>query len=393
MTISRRGLLKSGAMLAGAAIAPFAPAGGPVAAPGSGRVDVERLQALLEQAVSSSATPGIALTVRRNGQEIFSRQAGLANLETGTQVTDASVFRVGSLTKQFAAAMILKLVAAGKLALADPARDYLPFLRRHEPFTILELLNHTAGVRDGDYDTGGFEASSQIAQAERIARQEPFFDFPPGTAWLYSNANYLLVGAVIERVSGKPLADAASTLLFQPLGLRDTAFDAPGDVVPGRASGYTPTGRPAAPFRNADYLDVALAGAAGAMRSTVPDLCRWQEALLSGKALLPALSRMMTLPGRLRNGQLSSTGRFSENDRPMGDTQYGLGLMLDNATRDGSLIAQHHGGINGFAAYLAAHPSSGLVYACLCNADTHPGLPLRDIRRTVFADLLPIRRT
>jgi hypothetical protein len=101
----------------------------------------------------------------------------------------------------------------------------------------------------------------------------------------------------------------------------------------------------------------------------------------------------MTLPGRLRNGKLSSTHRFSEKDQPMGNTQYGLGLMLDEATLDGSLIANHHGGINGFASYLASHPSSDLAYACLCNADTHPGLPFRDIRRGVFADLLQASKT
>lgn len=77
----------------------------------------------------------------------------------------------------------------------------------------------------------------------------------------------------------------------------------------------------------------------------------------------------------------------------MGNTQYGFGLMLDNSTLDSSLIANHHGGINGFAAYLASHPSTNLTYACLCNVDTHPGLPFRDIRRAIFADLLPTNKT
>lgn len=392
MSISRRDFVISGAVLAGSALATIAIPGVAAISSKPGRLDLERLDTLVEQAVSSFNAPGISLVVWKNGKEIYSRYVGLANLETRTNTADTSIFRIGSLTKQFAGALILKLVAAGKLSLTDPAHKYLPFLAKHEPFTILELLNHTAGVRDGDYDATSLQTHSQIEQAERIAQQNPFFDFSPGTAWLYSNANYILIGAIIEKVAEKSLADSASSLLFQPLGLHHTAFDAPSDVVAGRASGYTPTGESGSPFQNAEYLDVNLAGAAGAMRATASDLCRWHHALFNGDVLPMPFAKMMTLPGRLRNGKLSSTNRFSENDKPMGNTQYGLGLMLDNATSDGSLIAAHHGGINGFASYLASHPASDLTYACLCNADTHPGLPFRDIRRQVFADILPVKK-
>ena len=388
MTISRREFVISSTFLAGSAFTTSAISGVPAIVPALERANLERLDTLAEQSVSSLNTPGISLTIWKNGKEIYSRYAGLANLETRTGVADASIFRIGSLTKQFAGALILKLVAAGKVSLTDPAHKYLPFLAEYEPFTILELLNHTAGVRDGDYDTTDLQSHSQIEQAQRIAQQDPFFDFRPGTAWLYSNANYILIGAVIEKVTGTSLAEAASLLLFQPLGLHHTAFDTPNDVVLGRVSGYTPTGKPDSPFQNAEYLDVSQAGAAGAMRSTASDLCRWHHAIFRGHVLPTPLAKMMTLPGRLRNGQLSSANRFSENDKPMGNTQYGIGLMLDNATLDGSLIVNHHGGINGFASYLASHPSSDLTFACLCNADTHPGLPFRDIRRQVFADLL-----
>lgn len=392
MTITRRKFLISSSILAGSAVTTSAIAAIAAIVPNLEHVDFQKLGALAETSVSSLNTPGISLTVWKNGSEIYSHQAGMANLETSTLVANTSVFRIGSLTKQFAGALILKLAAAGKLSLTDPAHKYLPFLSKHEPITILELLNHTAGVRDGDYDTCKLQSHSQIEQAQRIAQQDPFFDFRPGTAWLYSNANYILIGAIIETVSGKSLAETASELLFQPLGLNHTAFDNSSDIVPNRVSGYTPTGNPASPFQNAEFLDVSLAGAAGAMRSTSADLCRWHHALSRGDVLPVSMVKMMTLPGRLRNGQLSSTNRFSENDKPMGETQYGLGFMLDNATLDGSLIANHHGGINGFASYSASHIASGLTYACLCNADTHPGLPLRDIRRTVFADLIPVKK-
>ena len=347
------------------------------------------LDRIVDDAVQSRRVPGVALVVWEGGRAVYERLAGTANLETGTPVDAGSVFRVGSISKQVTAVLLLQLAAQGKLALSDPASDYLPFLETHADFSLRELLQHTAGVHDGEYDLSGL-AGSHIEQARRIANQQPFFDFDPGTAWLYSNANYLLAGAVIEQVAGKPLAALAAETLFSPLQLRHTAFDAPAQVVAGRASGYTPTGVATAPFDNAEYIDVRLAGAAGALRSTADDLCRWLEAVF-GKHGLPAeFATQMVEPGRLRNGKHSSTHRFSEADRAMGDTQYGLGLMLDRSTRDGSLIVQHHGGINGFAAFAARHIPSGLTYACLCNADTYPGLPLRDVRRTIFRDLLPI---
>ena len=389
MSISRRNFLVSGALLAGGALATRSRADDIRSADSlPTNANFEQLGALIEEAVRTGGAPGIALTAWSNGKQVFVHAAGMANLETGTRVGAESVFRIGSLTKQFTGALVLKLVAAGKLELSDRADKHLSFLGKHEPFSILELLNHTAGVRDGDYDLSNLQGHSQVEQARRMAQQNPFFDFAPGTAWLYSNANYILVGAVIEQVTGKPLAEAAAQLLLEPLGLGHSAFDRPDEIVTGRVSGYTPTEDPHHPFQNAEYLDVALTGAAGAMRSTVSDLCRWHQALLSGLALPRPLREAMTAPGKLRNGQLAGAHRFSENDRPMGDTQYGLGLMLDNATRDRSLIVNHHGGINGFASYLATHVPSGLGFACLCNADTNPALPFRALRRKIFEAVL-----
>jgi D-alanyl-D-alanine carboxypeptidase len=390
MTISRRDLLASSVILASSSFAGSAFARA-VAALGDAdaSVNLTPLRALVVDAVANQQTPGIALSVWKGGKEIGLWTAGFANLETGARVTAQSVFRVGSLTKQFAGALVLKLVADGKLALEDPAQKHLPFLAKHESFTVLELLNQTAGVRDGEYDTNGLQAHSQVEQAKRIAQLDPFFDFRPGTAWLYSNANYILIGAIIEQVTGKPLDEIARELLIKPMGLAHTAFDAPAEIVAGRASGYTPTGDPDRPFQNPEFLDVALTGAAGAMRSTASDLCRFHHALFHGDVLPAELVAKMIAPGRLRDGTLSGTNRFSESDRVMGDVQYGLGLMLDTATKDKSLIVAHHGGINGFAAYLASHVDSGLTYACLCNVDTHPGVPFRDVRRAVFANVLP----
>lgn len=389
MPITRRDFLASSAFLAASslAITGLARANRSID-PVLGQSALDEISAIAAAAVTAGNSPGIALAIWKNGKEIYSHYAGVANLETKSRVTAASVFRIGSLTKQFAGALILQLVSQKKLSLSDPAHKHLPFLAKHEPFTVQELLNHTAGVRDADYDVTRLKTHSQIEQAELIAQQDPFFDFCPGTAWLYSNANYILIGAIIEQASGKALADIANTLLFKPLGLQNTTFDNVADIVEQRASGYTPTDTPTRPFQNAEYLDVSRAGAAGAMRSTASDLCRWHQALFHGKFMPGTLTEKMITPGRLKNGRLASSNRFSENDKPMGETQYGLGLMLDNATRNASLIVNHHGGINGFASYLATHLESELSFACLCNVDTHPGLPFRELRRKIFQDIL-----
>ena len=385
MKITRRRMIEAGAGLAGGmllASGPMAPRARALAPAASDST----LRTIVDAAVASRRVPGVALAVWQGGKEVSSYYAGQANLETATHVTAESVFRIGSLTKQFVAALLLKLESQGRLSLGEPAQRYLTFLPQHAPFSIRELLQHTAGISDGEYDTEG--VSSQLTQAERIARMTPLFDFAPGTAWRYSNAGYILLGAIVEKITELPLATAASKLLFQPLGLSHTAFDQPSDVVMARASGYTPTGTEGQPFNNAEYLDVALAGAAGAMRSTAQDLCRWITALFGGAYLPASIVQSMLVPARLRDGALAGTKRHDPQAKGMGDTQYGLGFMLDAHTIDGKPIAGHHGGINGFASYLACHPSSGLAYACLCNADTHPGLPLRDVRRQVLGPVL-----
>lgn len=389
MAISRRNFLVSGAIISSATLAmPAVTYARQPILPLNGELDLKQLDAVVDEAVFTHNTPGIAVSVWKNGKEIYSRTRGMANLETGTPVSDTTVFRIGSLTKQFVGALILKLVAEGKLSLSDPVHKHLPFLAKYEPFTILELLNHTAGVRDSDYDTTRLQSHSQIEQARRIAEQSRFFDFRPGTAWLYSNANYILIGAIIEQLTEKPLAEAAAIMLFKPLGLEHTAFDSPAEIVSGRASGYSITEKSDTPLKNAEYLDVSLAGAAGAMRSTASDLCKWHHMLFHDRILSNILTAQMALSGKLRNGQLASKNRFSDDDKPMGDTEYGLGLMLDHATKDKSLIANHHGGINGFSSYLASHVSSDLSFSCLCNCDTNPGLPFRNIRRKVFSNFI-----
>ena len=337
------------------------------------------------------ACPGAAVEVALQGRKLILACAGFANLETGGPVGAATVFRIGSLTKQFTAALMLKLVSQGKLDLEAPAARYLPCFSGKSPFTLRELANHTAGLHSDESGPGLPESAdppSQVELARAISKQNPLFDFDPGTAWCYSNANYIVLGAVIEQVAGKPLGEVASDLLFKPLGLDRTAFDTAGAVVPGRADGYTPVpGKPGA-YTHAAFLPISEAGGAGAMRSVGSDLCRWHHALFGHQVFGPEWVRQMVTPGRLRDGRLSGSHRFRPEDASYGDVQYGMGFLVPPPNQ-GHPSVLHYGFINGFSACLETFLDVGLTTAILCNADAGPDLPFRAIRRRVAHQVLP----
>ncbi len=347
------------------------------------------LMTIAQQVVQSKSSPAIQIAVMKAGVLTESIALGSANLESLTAASPRSVFRIGSLTKQITGALLLKLQTEKKLSLTDPAAKYLPFLSRHAACTIKELAQHTAGIHE-DQDPPLLSGEiTQYRLAQALAEQKQFFDFPPGSAWLYSNANYILLGAIIESVTKQTLGQAVEKYLTGKLALAATGYDDLGQVLIGRAAGYSQTASEKEPFRNAAWIDVAQSGAAGAMRSTAAELVTLAQALLFGTLLTSTERAEFLDPSRLRNGKPASSNRFSEQDRAMGDAQYGLGIHLDHtSTRDKSLIAHHTGFIAGFSAYLATHMGSQTTVACLCNVDVNPKLPFRDIRRAVFRSVL-----
>lgn len=346
----------------------------------------------VRQAIQDHACPGVQVAIARRGAPMLSKGYGVANLETGTPVDERSVFRIGSLTKQFTAAAVIRLAADGRLNLDDPVAKHLPFMGRLQPVSLLELLHQTAGLHsdeDGRFCLPGPEGpKSQVTLAKDIAGQAKPFDFEPGTAWLYSNANYIVLGAVVEAVAAKPFADAMQARVFDPLGLTFTAADRSGAVIAGRASGYTPVERRSAPFDHAAFTEVAYAGGAGALRSTALDLCRWHAALLSNRLFDRRWVELMMTPGRLRDGRLSGANRFSPQDASYGEIQYACGLLVSPPSDPPRTII-HYGAIDGFAAVLETYVDLGLTVAILCNGDVGPALPFRSVRRLVKSELVP----
>lgn len=388
MPLTRRHFLGVAAMASAALALPT------VSVASDATIKAERqINRAVSDAIKSGACPGVVARVARHGQSIITIAKGVANLETGTPIAADGIFRIGSLTKQFTAALVVKLASEGKLKLDEPAQRYLPFFPADKPFTLRELANQTAGIHSAENDGSsvpGISASpSQIDLARAVSQQKKVFDFAPGTAWLYSNANYIVLGAVVEKVTGKPLAVAAADMIFRPLELNHTAFDTSDAVIHGRVDGYSRVDGAPGKFVHAAYIDIAEAGGAGAMRSCSGDLCRWQHKLFANHLFDARWTQALITPGRLRDGRISGSHRFSPQDNASyGKVQYGMGLLIAPPGPAGRSV-QHYGFINGFAAVLQTWLDHGLTMAVLCNADIGPGLPFHGVRQAVVDHLLP----
>lgn len=346
------------------------------------------LSSVADQSIKEMVTPGIQISVWKNGIPATGAVGGLSNLETATTVTSSTIFRAGSITKQFTAALIAKLQDEGRLSINDHLEKHLDFFKGKEAPTLLELIHQTAGVHEEQEDNFSQSPTTQLELAKNVADQKLLFDFHPGTAWLYSNANYILLGAVVESVTKQSLAKTASQLMFEPLGLTHTEFDNHSEVVKNRASGYTGTEISETPFVNADFIPIEQTGGAGAIRTTADDLCRWHHSLFYGNFLSKESRKALVEPAKLKDGRAITKGRFDPNDNNMGETSYGYGLMLDRSTKNHGVIAMHNGFVSGFSAYLATHVPTKLTVACMCNTDPSQNLPFRLLRKAVFSSYL-----
>jgi CubicO group peptidase (beta-lactamase class C family) len=367
---STTGLSRRGALFAavGAMAAPT------LAKAAAGAASWPAVAAKAEALPAGKLSPGVQVAVMRKGAMIYSKGFGLANLETGTPVSPTSVFRIGSVTKQFTAAALLQLQEAGRLSVDDKLAKFLPEVPRANDITLRQMLTHTSGI--GNYtDTGKVEIFlqrsrtdyDQAALLKAMLGTDPMFIGEPGAQWEYSNTAFVLLGIVIEKVTGKPYAETFKPNLFARAGLTRTAVDDDAEVVPGRASGYSPNPTSASGFENASYISMTYPGAAGSLRSTAEDLCHWHEALLGGRILSPASLKEMTTPAKLANGQQPTAPTAPGKDAPRRAVNYGMGLGLDTDAH--GLQISHGGGIQGFGSWIGSYPDAGVHISFIVNAD------------------------
>jgi CubicO group peptidase (beta-lactamase class C family) len=318
-------------------------------------------------------SPGCALGIYRNDRMVYARGYGSANLELGVPISPATVFDIGSTSKQFTAMSILLLARDGKLALDDELRRYVPELPAYRPpVTIRHLLHHTSGIRDylTLMELGGerFENVSTDADALDLLARQRALDFAPGSDWEYSNSGFFLLSIIVKRVSGRSLRQFAQANIFDPLGMTHTHFhDDHQMIIPNRATGYDPPDSTGG-FR-IDMSNFEQTGD-GAVNTTVQDLLRWDANFYSGKVGGAGVLAEMVKPGTLNDGKV---------------LDYASGLFVDHYR--GLPTVAHGGAWAGYRAELLRFPSEHLSVACLCNlARSNPsGLALK-VADLVLAD-------
>lgn len=321
--------------------------------------DREKVVAGAERAFDKAAktnpmpAPGCAVGVSLNGQSVFEKAFGMAEMEHSIPNTAQTIFESGSVAKQFTAAALVLLQQDGKLSIDDPVRKYIPELPDYgKPLTIRHMLNHTAGLRDWGSVmalTGAGRGDRVITQdiaLDVISRQKSL-DFAPGAEYSYSNSGYNLAAIVVERVSGKKFPDFVAERIFKPLGMTNSSWrDDYQRLVMGRAQAYSKQG-PTAPWMlNMPIMNVY---GNGGMLTTVGDWLKWNAAL-DAKTLGAPLVEALETQGVLNDGRKIS---------------YALGLVVDSYK--GIKQVTHSGGTAGYQTYLARFPEKKLSVAAMCN--------------------------
>ncbi len=229
--------------------------------------------------------PGAAVLVAKGGDVILRKGYGMADMELGVKMRPEMVFRIGSITKQFTSVGIMILVEQGKIKLDDLITVYLTdYPLKGKKVTVRHLLNHTSGIRSyTSMPEFGKIMRKDLSVSELIdVFKNEKFDFDPGDKYLYNNSGYILLGAIIEKVSGEKYADYIKENVFDKAGMENSLYDDTAAIIKNRAKGYSLTKKGVV---NASFLSMTLPYAAGSLLSTVDDLYKWNRALNSGQLI------------------------------------------------------------------------------------------------------------
>lgn len=302
------------------------------------------------ESVSAKDGPGVVAVIAKGDTIVFRGATGLANIELSVPLDADQVFRIASVTKMFTAATVLKLAEMGKLSLDDKLATYLSDIPNAANITLRELLNHTAGVSDKTKDPQPGFMKRDVDTATlvgEIRKRTP--TFAPGTQQQYSNGGYILLGAVIEKVTGEPWHVAMTRLLLEPLGLQHIRYGDNAVVMPRRVAGYT-TDNPAHQVNNASFISMSIPAAAGGLVATADELLRWMRALTHGRVISAQDFQRMITPAM-----------------PGAAHPYGMGMYLWRVR--GSDMVGHTGQIDGFCSAVAYLPKQDVTVIVLANDD------------------------
>jgi len=289
-----------------------------------------------------------AVLVARNGVPVFRQAFGLANLEWEIPNTPDTKFRIGSITKQFTATAILQLAEAGKLSVDDPLLKYYPGSpAAWNGITIRHLLTHTSGIPSFTSIPHFFDQQARLDRTPKEIielTQDKALEFAPGSKYAYDNTGYVILGYIIEMVSGEKYADYIQHHIFDPLAMKSSGYDVSETLIPKRAAGYS---RGKDQFTNARFISMTEPYAAGSLYTTVDDILTWDQALYAAKLLTPAsLQAMFTDYGH----------------------GYGFGWVIANQFGHRHIV--HAGAVNGFITRIDRYPEDKLTVVVFSNEDT-----------------------
>jgi D-alanyl-D-alanine carboxypeptidase len=315
-------------------------------------------------AMQQQGMPGMTVALAKNGAMLYVQSYGVSDLTTQQSAQPSTIFEIGSVTKQFTAALIMKLQELGQLHVDDSISIYLPEYNFPSAITLRMMLTHTSGLADftnfpqlGDWVKNGVSEATVLTAVSRAALQ-----FAPGTQYSYSNSNFFALGTIIEKLTGQSYAATLQLFIIQPLGLSNTYYSLPPAAQ--SATGYTNNG---AGLVSAIIWDRSAAFAAGALSSNVYDLVAWDNALVNGKVVSTTSFKTMTT---------------SNGFAIPGGGSYGFGLAL--WTFNNRPIIWHNGQIGGFTAETAVFLDTGFAVVVLANdQDANPDTVVLNIMTAV----------
>ncbi len=316
----------------------------------------DQIDSLLAKVFKDKNGPGAAFLVAKNGKPIYRKAFGKANIELDVDLTPDYVFQLGSMTKQFTAVAILQLAEQGKLKLDIPITNYIPHYPGGDKITIHHLLTHTAGIKDFTQ----MKSLNSIAQKDLSPKEMVDFfknepaDFAPGTQFSYNNSGYVVLGYIIEIVSGETYENYIQKHIFDKAGMGHSRYASDVALIHKRAYGYRKKGEA---YFNKPYISFSIPFSSGALMSTVDDMLLWQNALNQNLLLNASSTNLAFSKYKLNNGEALA---------------YGYGWHLKSI--NGVPTREHGGSVFGFKTMGVYIPGKDIYVIglsnCECNSPT-----------------------
>ncbi len=362
--------LRTRTVLTAAALIFFA-ANSAFAAPSAAEL-ARKVDQLAADELATGPTAGISILVAHKGKVLLAKGYGYADVDKREPATEHTVYRLGSLSKQFTAVAVLELVDQGLIRLDESIRTYLPgYPEVGQPITPRHLLNHTSGLVSYTAQSEYWKHMNDDLPHSTVLGWFASRDlaYTPGDRYVYSNSGYFVLGLIIEQVTGESYAEYVQREILDPLKLRETYYDDGKKSVSNRALGYARDEKKIVPARE---LNMNLAYSVGGMASSVLDIYALHTALRAGKLITPESYAIMTSPAWLNNGDFS---------------KYGMGFHVD--TWDGLHVLRHGGLVFGFKTCYYYYPKQDLTVIILMNTEEAQYRPIQSAIARMFIPDLP----